>query len=51
MASGFPLLPVEVALQPEKLTVPKSASGKISHDEGASATHSAEARAAEVTVV
>src|SRR6266571_4534831 len=33
MVSGFPRLPVEVALQPDKLTVPKSASGKTLPDQ------------------
>jgi len=51
IGASIPPVCTEAASQPEKLTVPKSASGKTLRDEGASTTHSAEARAAEVTVV
>ena len=51
MASARPWLPADTASQPVKVTVPKSASGRIVRDEGASMTHSAEARAAVAVVV
>ncbi len=50
---GLELIATPFAVQFEKLTVPKSASGKIPPEEGASAIHSAEPRFAfrEVCVV
>jgi hypothetical protein len=50
-AAALPPLREEVAVQSEKITVPKSASGRTVLEVGASATHSADAREAAAAVV